>query len=72
VGQFNLGSRDRYVTSAIRDYDCSMSLNDVVDYVRNCPIHWLWIFGAVGAIWFLVLVFGFILAYDLRKGRRSK
>jgi hypothetical protein len=49
-----------------------MSLHEIFDYVWNAPIPWLWIFGAIGAIWLAVFVFGLIIANDIRKEGRPK
>jgi uncharacterized membrane protein YkvI len=49
-----------------------MSLHDIFDYVWNAQIPWLWIFGAIGAIWLVVFVVGAIIARDIRKESRPK
>ena len=48
-----------------------MSLHQIFDYLWNFPIPWLWIFGAIGAIWLLVIVVGLVVASDIRKEGRN-
>jgi hypothetical protein len=49
-----------------------MSLHDIFDWIWNAQIPWLWILGAIGAMWFMVFVVGAIVFRDIRKEGRPK
>jgi hypothetical protein len=44
-----------------------MSLREIFDYVWNFPVPWLWVLGAIAAIWVIVFVVGAIIARDISK-----
>jgi hypothetical protein len=49
-----------------------MSLHEIFDHIWNFPIRWLWILGAIGAIWFVVFIVGLIIANEVREEGRPK